>query len=195
MEKPVSIDERIEEAIKERMDDCECSYEEVKESIIEDWGEYGLRGYWICISPDTETLHIQKIDELNIYNSDLEAAKQAEKDGIKLIHDIDIPKEQVLYDYKDTFIDTPENREQLQHDIAMCRDKILSSISDYIDDLSEYERNFALWKLLDYHINNIKKEIKEPKTLDEYRANNMIVRHCTVAEEMYECLGYELWVR
>lgn len=113
----MNVEERIEEAIKERMDDCECSYEEIKESIVEDWGEYGLRGYGIFTSDGTDVLHIEKIDELNIYDSDLEAAEQAEKDGIKIIHNVKIPKWMSLYWYKDTFIDTPENREQLRKTI------------------------------------------------------------------------------
>ena len=75
----------------------------------------------------------------------------------------------------------------------MNGDDRLDSIADYLDNLSDYERKFALWRLLDHHIDNLKKEIKEPKTLEEYRAFNMITRHYTVANEMHKCLGYELW--
>ena len=52
--------------------------------------------------------HIERLDIMGVFDSDAEAAEQAEKDGIKIIHDIELPEEHVAY-----YIDTPENRELL----------------------------------------------------------------------------------
>ena len=114
----MNIEERLQKAYKEYAEDVECDVNEVAEILKEDWGEGGDRGYGIFQSSDTDVLHIQKIDQLwDVYDSDLEAAEQAEKDGIKLIHDIRIPKDCIIYPLNDTCIDTPENREQLLKEI------------------------------------------------------------------------------
>ena len=55
-----------------------------------------------------------RIDEMEIYDGDVSAAKQAEKDGYcKLIHDIKINRNMDIYPIAKTIIDTPENRELL----------------------------------------------------------------------------------
>ena len=114
----MNIEERLQKAYKEYAEDVECDVSEVAEILKENWGEGGDRGYGIFQSSDTDVLHIQKIDELwDVYDSDLEAAEQAEKDGVKLIHDIRIPKDSIIYPLNDTCIDTPENREQLLKEI------------------------------------------------------------------------------
>ena len=45
-----------------------------------------------------------------IFDSDDEAAEQAEKDGIKIIHDMEFDDENAA-----AYIDTPENRELLKN--------------------------------------------------------------------------------
>lgn len=45
---------------------------------------------------------------MEAFDSDDEAAEQAEKDGINIIHDIELPEE-----HQAAYIDTPENRELL----------------------------------------------------------------------------------
>ena len=112
-----NIEERLAIAYKEYAEDVECDVSEVPEILRRDWGQGGDRGYAIFTCSDTDVLHIERIDELMIYDSDREAAEQAEKDGIKLIHDISIPKDSVLWGYERTFIDTPENREQLRKEL------------------------------------------------------------------------------
>jgi len=62
-----------------------CTVEEAKECIKTDWGKEGLRGYGIFTDQDVDALHIQRIDEMDIYDGDIEAARQARKDGILLI--------------------------------------------------------------------------------------------------------------
>lgn len=84
--------------------------EEMRDYLENECGEGGSHGYGFFISDYTEALHIERIDELGWYDSDIEAAKQAELDGVKIIHDIDIPQNSILRYYKDTFIDTPDNR-------------------------------------------------------------------------------------
>lgn len=114
----MNIEERLQKAYKEYAEDVECDVNEVAEILKEEWGTGGDRGYGIFQSSDTDVLHVQKIDELwDVYESDFEAAQQAEKDGIKLIHDIRIPRESIIYPLNDTCIDTPENREQLLKEI------------------------------------------------------------------------------
>ena len=81
----LSIEERIAEAIQEYADGYEVSVEEAKEMLVEDYGETALRGYLIGSADDCPELHIERIDELDVYEDDLEAAKQAALDGIKLI--------------------------------------------------------------------------------------------------------------
>lgn len=66
------------------------------------------KGYLISVAYDTfyipDALHIERDDELMMYDGDFEAAKAAEQDGIKLIYGMrDVPD--------GIYIDTPENRE------------------------------------------------------------------------------------
>lgn len=95
--------QRIHEKTGWPMDTC---LEEVRQFTYEEL----LHGYFICSSdaycsgsliPEAE--YIERIDALMRYDSDYDAAKQAEKDGIKIIHDMP-----GLEDW--TYLDTPENR-------------------------------------------------------------------------------------
>ena len=99
----------------------EVSVEEAKKTIRKDWGYDGLRGYGVFVSSSSDVQHIEKIDEMNIYDSDLDAAKQAEIDGIKIIHDINIPEDSYYYPYKDTIIDTETNRKMLSDELKKER--------------------------------------------------------------------------
>ena len=114
----MDIEKRLQKAYEEYAEDVECDVSEVPQILIDNWGEGGDRGYGFFLSDYTDVLHIQKIDELwDVYDSDLEAAEQAEKDGVKLIHDIRIPKDSIIYPLNDTCVDTPENRKQLLKEI------------------------------------------------------------------------------
>ena len=96
------------------------SIEEARESLKNDWGSD--RGYGIFddnyYTPMGEFLQcINRIDEMEIYDGDEEAAKQAEADGfVKLIHDIEFPKNwkfDNLNIIKGTIIDNEYNRNTL----------------------------------------------------------------------------------
>ena len=72
------------------------------------------RGYAIFTSDyGNGATHIQKLDDMDVFEDDEEAAKQAEKDGIKLIQDMKFDEENTA-----AYIDTPENRELLK-DLAI----------------------------------------------------------------------------
>lgn len=80
-------------------------------AIENGWNEEDARrGYAICMSDyGNGAEHIEKIDIMDVFEDDEEAAEQAEKDGIKIIHDIELPEE-----HQAAYIDTPENRELLK---------------------------------------------------------------------------------
>lgn len=107
------VESRINDMLNRESLFEECSIDEVKELLIKNYGEYGPRGYGIFESDDVEAEHIERIDVLNVYDSDLEAAEQAEKDGVKLIPFELNPKAYPYNCYR--FIDTPENREKLKY--------------------------------------------------------------------------------
>lgn len=86
--------------------------EKAKAKLVSDYGKEALRGYGIFSGGSApEALHICRIDELGIYDSDIEAALQAVKDGIKIIPYREQPKQGDLKYYR--FIDTEENRKVL----------------------------------------------------------------------------------
>ena len=89
----------------------------ITEELIQEAIKYGVkrtdaeRGYYICCCSDygNGATHIQKIDEMDIFLSDWQAAFQAEKDGIKIIRDLIFPIE-----HDAPYIDNPTNRLLLQ---------------------------------------------------------------------------------
>ena len=54
-----------------------------------------------------DALHIERDDELFLYEDDAEAARAAEQEGVRLIHGMDGVPDGV-------YLDTPENREVIQ---------------------------------------------------------------------------------
>lgn len=82
----------------------------VQQAIKAGWSkEDAKRGYAVCVSDyGNGAHHIEKIDMMDVFSSDSEAADQAEKDGIKIIHDLNLPEEHAA-----SYIDTPENRKLL----------------------------------------------------------------------------------
>lgn len=107
------------------MDKIKQVSQEVYEFAQEEgWGEFECcNGYGVfdCGYPTRFGMirgkHIEKIDLMNVWSSDITAATHAEKhNGIKIIRDI--PN---LYK---VFIDTPENREQIMEQIKKGPTKI-----------------------------------------------------------------------
>lgn len=88
----------------------ELTIEEAEKEILASWGELGLRGYGIFVDDYTNARHIQRIDELVMYDGDDEATTQAEKDGIKIV-----PKQELKSEWKNyNFIDDEDNRKILK---------------------------------------------------------------------------------
>ena len=85
--------------------------EQVQEAIAYGISEKGARrGYYIaCSTYGNGATHIERIDYMNVFYTDKEAAVQAELDGIKLIHDMLFPAE-----HDAAYLDTPYNRLLLQ---------------------------------------------------------------------------------
>lgn len=68
------------------------------------------RGYVVATSDyGNGATHIEKIDCMDAFGDDEEAARQAEKDGYKIIKDISLPQ-----DEQAAYLDTPQNRELLK---------------------------------------------------------------------------------
>lgn len=91
----------------------EITPEMIREAVEEGcWSlEDASRGYAIFTSDfGNGASHIERIDEMGVFESDDEAAEQAERDGIKIIKDMKFNEE-----YKANYIDTPENRELLKN--------------------------------------------------------------------------------
>lgn len=118
----MNIEERLEEVYNELKEEFELdSIEEVKETMIEEWGDGADRGYAVFME-DYHTPRgiviecINRIDEYMVYDGDDDAAAQAEADGfVKLLH-WEFPESgnHDLNIIQDTIIDTPENRKVLE---------------------------------------------------------------------------------
>ena len=86
--------------------------EDLRQHLIDEWGSHALHGYGIFSGLDcTDAEFVAKIDDLGVYSSDLDAARQAQKDGLKLIPYRKQPKAGEIRHYR--FIDTTENRRLL----------------------------------------------------------------------------------
>jgi len=117
-----TVDERLNAYFEWYAKAENCTIEEAKEATREEWGENGLRGYAIFGNGDgfDDVECICRIDEMNIYDGDIDAAKQAAKDGIKLIPWKEQPKCYPFKYYR--FIDTPENRKALEREVKKWKE-------------------------------------------------------------------------
>ena len=81
--------------------------EMVEEAVADGWSEEDAkRGYGVFSSNfGNGATHVEKLDCMNIFDSDDDAAKQAEKDGMKIIRDLELPERDKAH-----YLDTPENR-------------------------------------------------------------------------------------
>ena len=103
-EEPVLSHERRTALHKKELDDDDI------EEMIEDWGlEAVEKGYAVFADRETSIRmaeYIDKIDELRTFNTSKAARKQASKDGVKFINDMEGVE-------PNFYIDTPENREHI----------------------------------------------------------------------------------
>lgn len=83
---------------------------------IEEFGGHADRGYVIGYSGEApaekDFLVVMRIDVLDVYDSDIEAARQAEKDGVRLIPYNEQVRKGYLRHYR--FVDCEENRNMIQ---------------------------------------------------------------------------------
>lgn len=82
--------------------------------LTNDFGKGSEHGYAIFgyASDIGEFEHIERLGEISeVYDTDIEAARQAAKDGIKLIPYSEQPKKEPYRHYR--FLDTPLNRHRL----------------------------------------------------------------------------------
>lgn len=88
---------------------------EAVEYIVDDWGiENCNKGYAIFDYNNTGMLDIEKIDDVCAFETDIEATKQAVKDGIKIIPIEELPEELDGYERHLGWIDTEENRKAIE---------------------------------------------------------------------------------
>ena len=84
------------------------------EGIVDEWGvEQVNNGYIISDYDNTGLLGIEKLDVVDAFDTDEDAARQAQKDGVKIIPVEELP-ENLPDDMKlFVWIDTPENRKNI----------------------------------------------------------------------------------
>ena len=84
--------------------------------LINDWSIDGCnKGYAVFDYDCLGLLEIEKIDELEVFETDSDAIKQAIKDGIKIIPTEELPLNLPNSMYYCGFIDTEENRKNLEN--------------------------------------------------------------------------------
>ena len=115
----MSVEKRLQECFKELANDYDISLSNVNEFIESEYGKEALRGYGLFTTPDTDNLLVvEKIDEMDIYKSDIEAGDQMKKDfenGISdytIIDPSEYPNVYPLNCYR--IVDTKENRKELK---------------------------------------------------------------------------------
>lgn len=124
----------------------EFTEQEIKK-LSEDygWSEDQVRkGYemFACYGSDSViegAIIVEEIGDINKFNSDWDACRQAEKDGVKFINDIDGLE-------KGCYVDTPDNR---KHCIEMLEkypeyrvENLIKNSGDYCDYWDKYKKYF-----------------------------------------------------
>lgn len=108
-----AIEKRIEdvfEQLAKEYDDEDITIADVKENMCLDYGANADRGFGFFIADGFPLEHIEKIDELDIFDDDLEASQYAELIGVKIAHDIVFDENSPYYYYNGTILDTKQNR-------------------------------------------------------------------------------------
>jgi hypothetical protein len=104
------IEQHINDVLEQLAKEEQLNIEDIKEDLVLEWGKYGDKGFGFFFADGFPLEHIEKIDELNIFDSDLEASQYAELLGVKIAHDIVFDENSPYYYYNDTILDTEENR-------------------------------------------------------------------------------------
>lgn len=107
--------------------------------MIEEWGidgvEKGYAEYQVMNSDNTvdKAVVIEMIGDLARFDGDFEACRQAEKDGVKFINDMDGLE-------KGCYVDTPWNREHCQF---MLKENPEYRITNWLDLQSDYGKKYV----------------------------------------------------
>lgn len=95
-----------------QMMDLYCGSEEAVENIVANWGfDACNKGYTETDYFSPSMVHIMRIDEVMVFESDEEAARAAEKDGYKIIPIDELPAN--FMEKKYIWVDTPWNRKNI----------------------------------------------------------------------------------
>ena len=84
----MNVEKRLENYFKELATEEEISIEDAKRITKSEWGKLGLRGYGIFLENGIEV--VERIDDMLIYDNDLEAGEQLKKDFENGIVDVNI---------------------------------------------------------------------------------------------------------
>ena len=123
MTKTAKIERKVKKYLTEIAKEEQMTLQEAIDTVKADWGICALHGYGIFendFMPNIEV--IERIDEMNIYDSDIDAGEQAKLDfnnGICIAFDIfkieDEYPQLNYYPYNAyMYIDTEENRKELE---------------------------------------------------------------------------------
>lgn len=159
--------------------------EQILTMLDDGWGiDEAVTGYIQGTSDDLpkDTIVIMKIDAGDVFYSDLDAAKQAEKDGVKLISENEIINEYPFNAYR--FIDTERNREILRENGYLKSFKSLENVSTFENDREKMTDFFILDK-------NDFLESYSYLTEEEYDATSKLVDKKYLIEEKVLNLSLE----
>lgn len=114
----------------------------INNEMLECYGVGAILGYCVSSSDGFEgyipnTLIIDKIDDIDKFDSGFEASRQAEKDGIKFINDIEGLE-------KGLYIDTKENREIC---LNTLRESDKYNINRIISEDLKNNKNIEWWAM------------------------------------------------
>ena len=106
------IDKLVLSAARQYFDMPDATPQALSVRLKSEWGEGATRGYCFGNDGDGDGLEaVLKIDDLGVYDSDLDAAKQAKKDGVKLIPYEESYRGGESKHYR--FLDTQDNRTKI----------------------------------------------------------------------------------
>lgn len=136
-------------------------------------------------------LHIEKLDNSGIFETDLEAAKQAERDGTKVIHDIPIPDKSFCKPYEGTFVDTEENRSNLiRFLLEEMSKKYMVNPVDFLSPEQEeeiYRRKERIYRRMDLE-NHLENKGVSGERIDKILENEFFVKEiCDLFESKKDC--------
>jgi hypothetical protein len=139
------------------------SDEEIAQKIDECSLKVCENGYDIFNFDNTGMLEIEKIDSLNVFEDDEAAARQAEKDGIKII-----PIDELPSDFDRRYfgwIDTPENRKAIADYCINRKQTTRWTCEDHLGN--KFPSKSAMCKHYGLSSNTLDKRLKDGLTLKE----------------------------